>query len=112
MVKMNGSQTSLNQDFSLRPPGWPQVLTDKEIKEHRKEQIRKYLNNKKAKQNIMPKSSTIGCLRLYIEEEVKQCKRERIQRYYRENKDQCIKHSRRWQLRRQVEALNKTIGAC
>jgi len=109
---MNGSQTTLNQDFSLRLPGWPRVLTDKEIKEHRKEQIRKYLKNKKAKPNNMPKSSTIGFLQLYTEEEVKQCKRERIQRYYRENKDQCIKCSRRWQLCCQVEALNKTIGAC
>jgi len=109
---MNGSQTTLNQDFSLRLPGWPRVLTDEEIKEHRKEQIRRYLNNKKEKPNNMPKSSAIGRLCIYTEEEVKQCKRERIQRYYRENKDQCIEHSRRWQLRRQVEALNKTIGAC
>jgi len=69
------------------------------------------LNNKKAKPNNIPKSSVIGCPRLYTEEEVKQCKRERIQRCYIENKDQCIKHSRRWQLRHQVEVLKQTIGA-
>jgi len=109
---MNGSQTTLNQDFSLRPPGQPRVLTEEEIKECRKEQIRKYLNNKKAKLNNMPKSSAIGCPWLYTKEEVKQCKRERIQRYYRENKDQCIKRSRRWQLLHQVEVLKETIGAC
>jgi len=109
---MIGSQMTLNQDFSLRLPGWPWVLTEEEIKEHRKEQIRKYLNNKKAKPNNSPKSSAIGRPWLYTEEEVKQCKRERIQIYYRENKDQCIECSRRWQLRRQVKALNKTMGAC
>jgi len=103
---------TLNQDFSLRLPGRPWVLTEEEIKEHRKEQIRRYLNNKKAKPNSMPKSSAIGCQWLYTEEEVKQRKRERIQRYYRENKDQCIEHSRRWQLHHQVEILKQTIRAC
>jgi len=105
-------QVILNQDFSLRQPGQPWVLTDKEIKEHKKEQIRKYLINRKAKQNNTPKSSTIGQPRLYTEEEVKQRKRERIQRHYRENKEQCIKRSRRWQLQCQVEVLNEKIGAC
>jgi len=57
---MNANQTTLNQDFSLRRPGQPWVLTDEEIKEHKKEQIRKYLINRKAKQNNTPKSSTIG----------------------------------------------------
>jgi len=109
---MNANQTTLNQDFSLRWPGWPRVLTDKEIKEHKKEQIRKYLINRKAKQNNTPKSSTIGRPRLYTEEEVKQCKRERIQRHYRENKEQCIECSRRWQLWHQVEVLKEKIGAC
>jgi len=109
---MNGNQTTLNQDFSLRWPGRPRVLTDEEIKEHKKEQIRKYLINQKAKQNNTPKSSTIGQPRLYTEEEVKQRKRERIQRHYRENKEQCIEPSRRWKLWHQVEVLKEKIGAC
>jgi len=109
---MNANQTTLNQDFSLRRPGWPWVLTDEEIKEHKKEQIRKYLINRKTKKNNTPKSSTIGQPRLYTEEEVKQRKRERIQRHYRENKEACLERSRRWQLRRQVEVLKERIGAC
>jgi len=99
---MNANQTTLNQDFSLRRPGRPWVLTDEEIKEHKKEQIRKYLINRKAKQDNTPKSSTIGQPRLYTEEEVRQCKRERIQRHYRDNKEACLERSRRWQLRHQV----------
>jgi len=109
---MSGSQTTLNQDISLRQPGRPRVFTEEEIKEHRKEQIRKYLINRKAKQNNPPNSSTIGCPWLYTEEEVKQHKRERIQRYYRENKDKCLEHSRRCQLRHKAKALKQTIRAC
>jgi len=109
---MNMNQTTLNQDFSLRWPGWPWVLTDKEIKEHKKEQIRKYLINRKAKQDNTPKSSTIGRPRIYTEEEVRQRKRERNQRQYRENKEACLERSRRWQLRHQVKILKERIGAC
>jgi len=83
---MNANQTTLNQDFSLRWPGWARVLTDKEVKEHKKEQIRKYLINWKAKKDNTPKSSTIGRPRIYTEEEVRQRQRERNQRHYRENK--------------------------
>jgi len=67
------------------------------------------LINRKAKQNNTPKSSTIGQPRLYTEEEVKQRKKERIQRHYRENKEACLERSR---LQRQVEVLNERIGAC
>jgi len=109
---MNTNQTTLNQDFSLRQPGRPWVLTDEEIKEHKKEQIRKYLINRKAKQDNTPKSSTISQPRLYTEEEVRQLKRERIKRHYRENKEACLERSRRWKLCCQVEVLKERIGAC
>jgi len=98
--------------FVIRRPGQPQVLTDKEIKEHKKEQIRKYLINRKAKQHNTPMSSTIGRPRIYTEEEARQCKRERNQRHYRENKEACLERSRRWYLRRQVKILKERIGAC
>jgi len=101
-----------NQDFSLRRPGRPRVLTDEEVEEHKKEQIRKYLMNRKAKKDNTPKSSTIGRPRIYTEEEVRQRQRERIQRYYRENKEACLERSRRWYLRNQVEVLKERIGAC
>jgi len=68
--------------------------------------------NQKTKKNNTPKSSTIGQPRLYTEEEVKQRKRERIQRHYRENKEACLERSRRWQLHRQVKVLKDRIGAC
>ena len=50
---MNANQTTLNQDFSLRRSGWPWVLTDEEIKEHKNEQIRKYLINRKQSRIIL-----------------------------------------------------------
>ena len=109
---MNANQKTLNEDFSLRKPGRPRVLTDEEVKEHKKEQIRKYLINRKAKKNNTPMSSTIGRPRIYTEEEARQHKRERNQRYYRENKEACLEKSRRWYLRRQVEILKERIGAC
>jgi len=109
---MNANQKTLNQDFSLRRPGRPQVLTDKEVKEHKKEQIRKYLINRKAKQDNTPKSSTIGRPRIYTEEEARQCQRERNKRHYRENKEASIERTRRWQLCRQVKILKERIGAC
>jgi len=109
---MNTNQKTLNEDFSLRRPGQPRVLTDKEVKEHKKEQIRKYLIKRKAKKNNTPKSSTIGRPRIYTEEEVRQRQRERNQRYYRENKEASIKRTRRWQLCHQVEDLKERIGAC
>jgi len=107
---MNTNQKTLNEDFSLRRPGRPWVLTDKEVKEHKKEQIRKYLINCKAKKDKTPKSSTIGQPRIYTEEEVRQCQRERNQRHYRENKEASIERTRRWQLCHQVEVLKERIG--
>jgi len=109
---MNANQTTLNQDFSLRRPGWPRIYTEEEIKERRKEQIRKYLINRKTKKNNTPKSSMIGHPRIYTEEELKQRKREQIQKYYRENKEACLERSRRWYLRHQLEVLKERIGSC
>jgi len=57
---MNANQTTLNQDFSLRRPGQPRIYTEEEIKECRKEQMRRHLINQKTKKNNTPKSSTIG----------------------------------------------------
>jgi len=109
---MNANQKTLNQDLSLRWPGRPWVLTDEEVKEHKKEQIRKYLIKRKAKKDNTPKSSTIGWPRIYTDKEVRQRQRERNQRHYRENKEASIERSRRWQLCRQVEDLKERIGAC
>jgi len=109
---MNTNQKTLNEDFSLRRPGRPRVLTDEEVEEHKKEQIRKYLIKRKAKKDNTPKSSTIGRPRIYTDEEVRQRQRERNQRQYRENKEASIERSRRWQLRRQFEDLKERIGAC
>jgi len=109
---MNANQKTLNEDFSLRKPGWPRIYTEEEIKERRKEKMRRHLMNKKTKENNKPKGSVVGHPRIYTEEEVKQRKRDRIHKYYRENKEACLKRSRRWYLRHQVEILKERIGAC
>jgi len=70
------------------------------------------LNNKKAKQSNAPKGSAVGCLQIYNKEEVKQHKREQVQRYYRENKDQCPEQSRRWHLCHKAKASKQKIAAC
>jgi len=74
--------------------------------------LRRYLNNKKAKQSNAPKGSVVGCQLIYTSEEVKQCKMERVQRYYRKNKGQCLKQSRRWHLHHKAKASKQKIAAC
>jgi len=98
-----------NQDISLRRPGQPRIYTEKEIKERRREQMRRHLMNKKTKKSNRPKSSVVGHPRIYTEEEVKQCNREPVQKYYRENKEACLERSRRWHLQRQAA---KMMSAC
>jgi len=99
-----------NQDISLRRPGWPRIYTEEEIKERRKEQMRRNLMNKKTKKSNRPKSSVVSHPRIYTEEEVKQRKREWIQKYYRENKEACLERSKRWHLQRQ--AARQMMSAC
>jgi len=52
--------------------------------------MRQYLNKKKEIKVNKPKSTVIGRLHIYTDEEAKQKKRERVSRYYQKNRECCI----------------------
>jgi len=103
--------TSMPNDIVAIKTGQPRIYTNKEIKEQRKVQMRQYLNKKKETKVNKPKSSIIGCLHIYTNEEAKQ-KRERVKIYYQKNREGCIEQSKRCQLCCMAEALKQAAISC
>ena len=73
------------------------------------------MNNKKTKPKKEPISTSVkraGHPCIYTEEEAQQRKRERVQKYYRENKDKCLERSKRWYLCHKAETSKQTVVVC